>query len=277
MAVPTIGGAQLWADLRWRAGWRIQQHAVSEHYRLLGPNDRRHVSGELSQCLERLGQLNLPAAPPDVLVMLHGLGRTRRSLAWLGERLESDGHHIVNLDYPSTRRGLDDHVAQVREVVTHLAGAARVSFVTHSLGGIIARGLLADVRWPAALTPVRMVMIAPPNGGAALARVLEGSMPRLFEAVMGPSGRQISRGVPYPSPKIPFMVVAGSQRDGDGLNPILKGDDDGVVTVEETRLQGMTEHLVVPAVHTMVMDHAQTRDAVRRFLAPALPSTPASE
>ena len=224
------------------------------------------MSGELGRCLARLDALRLPPAPRDVVVMLHGLGRTRRSLAWLGDTLEADGHATVRLDYPSTRRGLEDHVSQVLEVLAHLDGARRVAFVTHSLGGIIARGALADRRWPASLTPTRMVMLAPPNRGAALARLLDGAVPALFGAVMGPAGRAIAGGVPYPAPSVPFMVVAGSHREGRGLNPMLDGDDDGVVKVEETALEGMAEHLVVDALHTVIMDHPEARRAALRFL-----------
>ncbi|MFK7991312.1 MAG: esterase/lipase family protein [Sandaracinaceae bacterium] len=266
MAVPTIGGAQLWADRRWRDGWRIQQHVLTGHYRLLDPNDRRHVSGELSRCVERLEDLRLPAAPSDIVVLLHGLGRTRRSLFGLGDALDAAGHVTVRLDYPSTRAAIEDHVSQVLQVLSDLPGASRVGFVTHSLGGILARGILADGRWPRSLTPTRVVMLAPPNAGAALARVLDGVVPSLFGAVMGPSGRAIGQGVPYPAPRVPFLVVAGSQRGGKGLNPMLDGDDDGVVKVEETKLTGMDEHLVVPALHTVIMDHPDARAATVSFL-----------
>lgn len=267
MAVPTIGGAQLWADRRWRDGWRVQQHVLTGHHRLLDPNDRRHVSGELNRCLERLDDLRLPAAPASVTVMLHGLGRTRRSLSGLGDALDAAGHTTVRLDYPSTRAPLEDHVTQVLQVLADLPGASRVGFVTHSLGGILARGVLSDGRWPASMTPTRVTMLAPPNAGAALARVLDGAVPALFGAVMGPSGRAIARGVPYPAPRVPFLVIAGSQRGGKGLNPILDGDDDGVVKVEETKLAGMAHHQVVPALHTVIMDHPDARAATLSFMA----------
>lgn len=267
MAVPTIGGAQLWADRRWRAGWRVQQNVLTGHHRLLDPNDRRHVSGEWNRCLARLESLRLPPAPSDIVVLLHGLGRTRRSLAGLGAALEEAGHRTVRLDYPSTRRPIEEHVQQVLEVLSDLPGAKRVGFVTHSLGGIVARGALCDPRWPETLTPSRVVMLAPPNAGAALARVIDGAVPSLFGAVMGPSGKAIGAGVPYPAPRVPFLVVAGSQRGGKGLNPMLDGDDDGVVKVEETKLEGMAGHRVVSALHTVIMDHPDARAAALAFMA----------
>ena len=141
MAVPTLGGAQLWADRRWRAGWRVQQNVLTGHHRLLDPSDRRHAFGSLEECASRLSAL--PAGPARLVVLLHGLGRTRRSLRGMADALEAAGHAVALLDYPSTRRPIEDHVAQVVDLVSNLEGVSELSFVTHSLGGVVARGVLA--------------------------------------------------------------------------------------------------------------------------------------
>ncbi len=266
MAFPTAGGMQLWADRRWRAGWRVQQHVLTGHHRLLDPSDRRHAWGDFAQCESAMLARDLPPAPRHVVVLLHGLARSRRSLAGIAKLLREAGHTPVMLDYPSTRRELSLHVQTVMDVLRHLEGAERVSFVTHSLGGIIARGLLSSAAWPSHLTPHRMVMLAPPNKGAAFARLLDESIPELFATIMGPSGQAIARGLDLPAPSIPFMVVAGSRRAGRGLNPAIEGDDDGVVGVEETRLPGMSDHVIVDALHTFVMDHPRAKEVTLAFL-----------
>jgi hypothetical protein len=269
MAVPTLGGAQLWADRRWRSGWRVQQNVLTGHHRLLDPRDRRHAVGTLATCEAALDR----GAPRDVgcgepVVVLHGLGRSRRSMAAMTASLADAGFLPVVLDYPSTRRGIGAHVEQVIEVLTHLEGSSegrrRVSFVTHSLGGIVARGVLGHPAFPDHLVPGRMVMCAPPNRGASLARTLDGRLSPIFAAIMGPSGSELAAGVAVPVPTIPFLVVAGQR--GTSLNPLIGSPDDGVVAVEETKLEGMTEHLVVDAIHTFVMQHPETRAATVRFL-----------
>ncbi|HJK99921.1 MAG TPA: hypothetical protein RMH85_23430 [Polyangiaceae bacterium LLY-WYZ-15_(1-7)] len=267
LALPTLGGAQLWADRRWRAGWRIQRHVLTGHHRLLDPQDRRHASGDLVACEEALRARGLPAAPAEVVVLLHGLGRSRRSMRGMEEALAGAGHTPVALDYPSTRRGLDDHVAQLSELLAHLEGAERVAFVTHSLGGIVTRGLLADARWPASLTATRVVMCAPPSRGAALARLLDDRAAPLFHAVMGPAGREVAAGPPYPPPPVPFLVIAGARGRPEGYNPAIPGDDDGIVAVDETRLEGMAGHVLVSSIHTFVMNHPRAQSATLRFLA----------
>ncbi len=268
--VPTRGGTQFWADLRYRDGWRVQEHVASGQHRLLDPNNRRHNSGSLDQCLAHLGELQLEASPPEIIVLLHGLGRNRNSLTKLSQGLENAGHRTIRLDYPSTRRSLDEHVTQVLQVLEHLEGARRVSFVTHSLGGIISRGVLANPEWPQNLTKGRVVMMAPPNQGAALARMFRDVMPGLFGAVTGPAGLQMADGVPYAEPAVPVMVIAGCPRQGRGLNPFLDGQDDGIVLVEETKLSSMTEHLTVDAIHTLIMNHPEAEAAAVRFLEPIL-------
>ena len=147
-------------------------------------------------------------------------------------------------------------------MLAHLPPGSRISLVTHSLGGIIARRVLAD-GWPEQLTPHRLVMLAPPSTSAHLASRLD-SAP--FHLLMGPSARQLAHGVDVPTPSIPFAIIAGSLRDGRGINPLLSGDDDGIVRVEETRLTGCAQHHVVPALHTTIMNHPEARALTVRFL-----------
>lgn len=261
--IPTLGGGQWWTDRRYSQGFRVQRFVGPRrgHHRTLDPDDRRIAAGSFEHCLEALPPAHDPAA--DYVVLLHGLGRRRSSLAGMDEALRSEGHETIRLDYASTREGIDSHAASVQEVLRHLPADSRVSFVTHSLGGIIARTVLAD-GWPAHLRAHRLVMLAPPSTSARLATRLD-SAP--FHLLMGPSARQLARGVEVPAPSIPFAIIAGSLRDGRGINPLLSGDDDGIVRVEETRLVGCAEHRVVPSLHTTIMNHPEARAITVRFLA----------
>lgn len=259
--VPTLGGAQLWQDRRWRDGWRVQRHVWTGHHRVLDPGERRVRSGDLASCLAAL-----PDAPcPETLVVvLHGLGRTRRSMRHVEETLGVAGFAVARLDYASTRRPIPEHAAQVLEVLGDLPGTRRVHFVTHSLGGIVARLVLASEAWPAAIEAGRLVMFAPPNRGASLAQELARRMPGPFRALMGPSSSEIAAGLSdVPPPRIPFAVVAGNKGD---LNPLIPGDDDGIVGVQETKLEGMAVHREVEALHTFVMDHPEAQATMVEFL-----------
>lgn len=46
-------------------------------------------------------------------------------------------------------------------------------------------------------------------------------------------------------PPIEFGVIAGGTGMKMGINPLLPGDDDGTITVEETKLEGMKDFIQI--------------------------------
>src|SRR5215207_4371886 len=50
LPLPTLGGEQFWSDELVYQGWRIQQNVLSEHYRLLDPQNVRRAWGTAEQC-----------------------------------------------------------------------------------------------------------------------------------------------------------------------------------------------------------------------------------
>ncbi len=251
-------GTQFWADLRWRDGWRVQRHWDGQACRLLDPAGRIACRGSWARCTEALDEARPEAASIDrLVVLLHGLGRTRRSLARLDGALREAGFTTARLDYPSTRKSIQDHAATLAELLDHIPTPNKLSFVSHSLGGLIVRQLLQyDAPWRPAID--RIVMIAPPNQGASLA----GSLDRggVLRGILGPSYGQIAEGfaTTLPVPQVPVAIFAGDAAGGSG---------DGLVTVEETRLEGVNEHHIVPAIHTFVMNHPSVIRAAVSFLA----------
>lgn len=270
---PTLGGKQLWADRRWYAGWRVQQHVWTGHARLLDGSNVRRAWGSFAACEAALqaaresGELTLSS--DRIAVVVHGLGRSRSSMTKLREALRQSGWEVLDMGYPSTRRSLSEHAAQLGELLDHLAedGARQVDFVTHSLGGIVVRAALArQDPWQDELQVGRLVMLAPPSQGSALAQALKDFIP--FRMVLGEVGPELSldEAAAVPAPSCPFAVVAAQRGDGGGWNPLLKGEDDGVVRVEETKLEGMEDFLLVRGLHTFVMDKAEVVTAVVHYL-----------
>lgn len=275
LPLPTFGGKQFWSDRRHFRGWRVQQHAVTGHCRLLDPRSIRHAWGSYDECVERLeaakARLGLPPYSGEVVVALHGLFRARTSMARLCRYLhDAAGFACCNVSYPSTRADLETHAANLASVVAGLSGAERVHFVGHSLGNIVVRRYLA-AREKAVDAPLpdigRVVMIAPPNRGAQLARRLArlgllhvvlgkaftalGSEPASFEAELA-------------TPR-EFGIIAGARGRESGYNPLLVGDDDLVVSVEETRLDGAADFLAVPATHTFIMNRPEVQRQTAHF------------
>jgi pimeloyl-ACP methyl ester carboxylesterase len=239
-------GTQLWADIRWRDGWRVQRRWDGQASRLLNPAGRIVRRGSVPECERALEEAGPAGAPADhLVVLLHGLGRTRRSLARLDRGLVEAGFMTARLDYPSTRKPIQEHAATVAELLDHLPTPRKLSFASHSLGGLIVRQLLSyDSAWRASIE--RIVMVAPPNKGASLAASLDKG--NVMRGILGPSYGQIAEGfaTTLPVPEVPVAIFAG---DVTGLL------GDGLVSVDETRLEGASEPYIVPAIHTFLMNH----------------------
>lgn len=217
-------------------------------------------------------------AEKETVVLLHGLGLGSWAMARLGHALERDGYRVVNLTYPSRSVPLETLArdwlpAQLR---THeIASAPRLHFVTHSMGGILVRTWLDQQLRTGTTLPAnlgRVVMIAPPNQGSAVAEKLQNFPP--FRWFTGVNGRRLGTNPtslprtlgPWPAAVGQLGVIAGDR----SLNPLfsawLTGPNDGKVAVASTHLTGETAHRVLHHSHTWLQWHADTAHAVSTFL-----------
>jgi pimeloyl-ACP methyl ester carboxylesterase len=279
LASPTLGGKQFWSDELVFHDFRIQRHAWTGHYRFLDDRNFRRAWGSFSHCQQRLEDLkrerDLPPLKPHVVLVLHGLVRSRTAMSGIVEYLRerSEDTTIMNVSYASSRESLAEHAASLQRVIAHLDGVDDVSFVAHSLGNLVVRHYLADRRQlpRRAQGPrvQRIVMLAPPNNGAALAEQFRDNP--LFQTLWGTSGMELAEKwtavqQQLAIPTCQFGIIAGGTGQDEGRNPLLQGDDDLVVSVEETRLPGAHDFIVVPALHSTLMDHAEVREYTLRFL-----------
>ncbi|MFN3953438.1 MAG: esterase/lipase family protein [Pararhodobacter sp.] len=208
-------------------------------------------------------------AHADCVVLLHGLSRTENSMLVMQETLEFHGYRVVNDGYPSNAAPIADLVAHVGRAAAR-CGRLRTHFVTHSMGGILVRAWLRNNR------PVRMgrvVMLAPPNHGTEVVDNLAQFelLPDLLDFLHGPAARELGTdpdSVPNRLPPVDYElgVIAGN-RALSPLGPIMiEGANDGTVSVASTRVEGMTDHIVLPATHTMMMVNPIVLAEVLEFL-----------
>lgn len=273
--VVQLNRTQLWEDRAVYAGWRVQQHVVLGSCRLLDRDQRRQMSGWGESCGAALEQARrdqgLVPASRHLVLLLHGMGRSTFLFREMEAALRAEGYDAVAVSYPSLTRDIAGHAAQIEALLARSQDVERVSFVTHSLGGLVVRQLLAgdgeEADWRRRIALGRVVMIAPPNQGSQLAEDLSGLPP--YHWIGGPAASEIAAGPPFaPLPQgIEVAVIAGGSADGQGYNPLLDGNDDGVVTVDETALPGLQNRLTVPALHTLIASDPQTIAATRNFLA----------
>ncbi|HYE08005.1 MAG TPA: hypothetical protein VEL07_20980 [Planctomycetota bacterium] len=269
LRLPTLGGMQCWADLFSERGWRIQRNIVTGHCRLLDDRDRRHAWGDVAACRATYEWTRVARglAPPrdDLVILLHGLGRSRRSLARVAAALGRADRDVVAMSYPSTRAGVAEHAQRLAALIAGMRGVRRVSFVTHSLGALVVREALAHVPGDRVAAD-RLCMIFPPNRGSDRALAWSGTL--LFQLLCGPAGADATpmgaRAIPPPSCR--FAIIAGGRGDGVGRNRRIPGDDDGTVAVAETMLDGADEHVVLDVGHTVGMGDPRVVAAVVRYL-----------
>jgi pimeloyl-ACP methyl ester carboxylesterase len=202
------------------------------------------------------------------VVLLHGIGRTHRSMSGLRQYLEELGYTTWSRTYPSRRKSIGELGAEVADWIRHDLGDRPIVGVTHSMGGILVRYMRDRLPWRG------VMMLAPPNQGSVVAAQLAANP--LYRWMYGPAGRELGDGAHWPPPPQPFAVVAGTRGPTWGNLPswlirsmrlIPVGEaNDGTVRVAETRLDGMVGFAEVEASHTFLMNHPATRELVRRFL-----------
>lgn len=209
----------------------------------------------------------MPSGRP-LVVLLHGLWRTRDAMGPMKRALEDNGFEVLDVGYPSTRRSIEQHAEQVAGLLNGLTPKGReIHFVTHSLGALVTRALFArdGDPWRERHELGSAVFIAAPHQGAALARI-GGRIP-LALWLYGKPARQIAggRAAELPVPPMPFLNVAAGHGER-GWNPLIEGDDDGVVAVSEAHLEGEAGFLRVEGLHTLVAKDLEVQGAVIQFL-----------
>jgi pimeloyl-ACP methyl ester carboxylesterase len=282
--LPTLGGKQLWGDV-WHGGvsgggsWRIQEHVGDGRHRLLDTRGVRRAWGSFDHCrteVDRLRPHDGEAAPKTgrTALVLHGLIRTRFSMRRMSRYLAREcGYTVHSVSYPSTRAGVEWHAARLARVLDSLAGEwDEIDVVAHSMGNAVVRRYLFDEATASASKRPRIrrfVMLAPPNQGAQIARRFLRWPP--VSTLFGQAGQEFGAGWNEIAPRLAtppceFGIIAGGRGRQRGYNPLLTGDDDGVVRVEETRLAGASDFLVLPVLHTFIMDDRRSLEATGRFL-----------
>lgn len=214
----------------------------------------RHIAGTI-----------LTYAPPikqakETVIFVHGMGGNRHSMKRIQTAMAGAGYAVLAFPYSQRSTSLEDLSRNLRQFVAKNVHTERYHFVAHSLGNIIIRNGFRE-GWRPGLG--RIVMLAPPNQPPKLAARLKSNL--IYRAVGGDSSQKLASRAFYetlPVPQTEFGVISGNR----GQRLTFKERNDSIITVEDTKLPGMTDWVCLPHNHTYLTDAEDTARACLLFL-----------
>lgn len=194
----------------------------------------------------------------DCVILLHGLARTAGSMDRMAAAFVSEGFDVANVDYPSRKHPVEELAdLAVKKGLDKCPGDAKLHFVTHSLGGILVRYYLAHNE---VSRLGRVVMLGPPNQGSEIVDKLRDTPGYAF--LNGPAGLQLGTdhdSIPLQLGAVNFElgIIAGTKSVNPILSQYLPNPDDGKVSVERTKVEGMKDFITVHHSHPFIMQSAE--------------------
>jgi hypothetical protein len=174
----------------------------------------------------------------------------------MAKHLQKKGYTVFNINYPSTKYTIETLAQEtISQAVNSCPKNAKISFVTHSMGGILLRQYLQH---NTIKQLKRVVMLGPPNKGSELVDKLRKLS--LFNYINGPAGSQLDTS-PHGFIKslkpieVDIGVIAGSLSLNPLLSSLIPSDNDGKVSVHSTRLGEMSDHIILPVSHSFMMNN----------------------
>ena len=209
----------------------------------------------------------------ECVILLHGLARTAGSMRRMEKALQKDGYLTCNMGYPSRKYPVgylaETFIPRGMDACRRKMGEKRLNkihFVTHSMGGILVRYYLAR---HVVANLGRVVMLAPPNHGSEIVDKLGDKW--WFRRFNGPGGCSLgteagSAPNSLGPAKFPVGIITGKRTLDPLFSSMVAKPNDGKVSVQSARLEGMRDFLVVPHGHTFIMRNKEVIRQVIGFL-----------
>jgi hypothetical protein len=203
--------------------------------------------------------------------LVHGMGRSRCSFALMARRLRARGHRVHYLDYVAAFQSLEQVTDRLVWRVGPLAARGAYALIGHSLGSVIIRNALPQLR---AHPPAAVCFLAPPIRACRAARYFSRfGLYRLFTGEMGSllADADFMDRLPLP-PRV--RIYAGTGGPRAAWLPFGSAPNDGVLLFDEAIAGGDTEVRAVPKLHTWIMNSRPITEEILGLLAESLDSRP---
>ena len=210
--------------------------------------------------------------PKELVVLLHGILRSKTDMLPLSRYLQKRGYETLNILYPSRKMSLEDLTSFVADKIDERRkDRQKLNFVVHSMGGLITRYYI-HTHAPENLG--RVVMLSPPNTGSEFADNLVKNkfLSKPFRVLFGPAGQQLQTTHHHDIGEItyPLGIIAGNA----SINPLAPlfiprhkvGEHDGIVPVKRTKIDGMRDHITLKTNHSLMMFNPKVMEQAVYFL-----------
>lgn len=195
------------------------------------------------------------------VVLVHGLWMHGIVFARHRRWFEAAGYRVETFTYPSVRQCLDDSAKALARFVAAIEGGP-IHLIGHSQGGLLILAMLAQVRDPRI---GRVALMGTPVAGSHCARVLRG-IPVLRHIM----GKVLADWMAAPASvpaDLEVGMLAGTRSLGSGVMfPGLGRPNDGIVSVAETRIDGLHDHIEMHVGHSGMLLSKACHLALRGFL-----------
>ena len=255
---PTLGGEVFWKSYSCN-GWKLQFNVISGWWRILDENDVRIARGTKTEQLAallndrptsifnnymdsgcRFSNTSAIMQSGCAVILIHGWGVRAYSMQALADALAQNGYDAYNYDYPTSKCSLERHcqifLGRFRELLQTLPANEKIYLLTHSMGGLVLRGAMANMSEAECRRISAIVMLGPPNRGSLLAYLGKAPIVADFNQSlkdMTPDEDSFVSNIAAP----PWLPPVG----------IIAGRHDGKVSLENTRLPEP-----LPYKHTIV-------------------------
>lgn len=266
----TLGGLRLWQDTYVRHGWRVQKNLPFGWFRVLDNHNIRRVCGTEKGCKEALDKYftdwEIEEKEAEITFLLGGIFTSRASFAKMAKVLAAEGLNPYPISYSVSRCSVKENAAVLAKILAELPKTVfKVNFVTVGMGALVLRETLAmQDKWRNGLVIGRAVMIAPPNHGIAFFKkhsrniVLKWLAGKALRDAMPTNVAKMS--VPQ---SLDFAVIAVDKSGGAKAS---RDNDDGIISIKETPLQGMRDFIIFHHSHFKLASATEVIGAVLCFI-----------
>lgn len=208
-------------------------------------------------------------ANDELVVLAHGLGRSDWAMRYFAQQLKRARYKVCSLDYTSIGQSVKAVLLQTnKQINACISNANKIHFVGHSLGGLIIRAYLQNNSVVLNSNKLgNVVLIGTPNKGSELANHLNGSW--LLHIAGGVSQALVtgdnSLGNTIDELDINVGVIAGTKASALTQH-YFNGKNDGLVSVESTKLSNMRDFITLDVSHTGMRYNQQVIQYTLNFL-----------